>query len=324
MTTNGPDTDSGGQRPEQWERQTLEKLAFAALDEQRKARRWGIFFKLFIAGYLLILLLLSQAEFGRMGLTGRHTALVNLEGVIEADGEANADSVITGLRAAFEDKATVGVILRANSPGGSPVQAAYINDEIQRLRDKHPEIPLYAVIGDTCASGCYYAVASADKIYANQASIVGSIGVLMDGFGFEGTMQKLGVERRLLTAGEHKGILDPFSPLDAKSRRHAQAVLDDIHRQFIEVVKRGRGDALKGGKELFSGLFWTGEKAKELGLIDEFGSAGQVAREVIGAEDIVDYTVQPQFFDRFAKRLGASMARVVAGEWLGKGGSALR
>ncbi|OGI43326.1 MAG: peptidase S49 [Candidatus Muproteobacteria bacterium RBG_16_64_11] len=321
MTANGPDTDSGSQH---WERRTLEKLAFAALDEQRKARRWGIFFKLFIAGYLLILLVLSQADFGLTGFAGRHTALVNLEGVIEADGEANADSVITGLRAAFENKATAGVILRANSPGGSPVQAAYINDEIQRLRDKRPEIPLYAVIGDTCASGCYYAVAGADKIYANRASIVGSIGVLMDGFGFEGTMQKLGVERRLLTAGEHKGILDPFSPLDAKSRRHAQGMLNEIHRQFIDVVKRGRGDALKGGKELFSGLFWTGEKAKELGLIDEFGSASQVAREVIGAEDIVDYTVQPQFFDRFAKRLGASMAKIVAGEFLNKQGMALK
>jgi len=324
MTTNGPDTDGGGNRPEQWERQAIEKLAFAALEEQRKARRWGIFFKLFFAVYLLILLVLSQAEFGRMGLAGRHTALVNLEGVIEADGEANADSVITGLRAAFEDKATVGVILRTNSPGGSPVQAAYINDEIQRLRDKHPEIPLYAVIGDMCASGCYYAVAGADKIYANQASIVGSIGVLMDGFGFEGTMQKLGVERRLLTAGEHKGILDPFSPLDAKSRRHAQGMLNEIHRQFIEVVKRGRGDALKGGKQLFSGLFWTGEKAKQLGLVDEFGSASYVAREVIGAEDIVDYTVQPQFFDRFAKRLGASAAKILAGEFLSKQGMALK
>ena len=324
MTTNEPKSNTRRKPVEQWERQAIEKLAFAALEEQRKARRWGIFFKLFFAAYLLILLILSQVKFAGPGLASLHTALVNLEGVSEADGDANADHVIAGLRAAFENKSAAGVILRTNSPGGSPVQAGYISDEIQRLREKHPETPLYAVIGDICASGCYYAVAGADKIYASKGSIVGSIGVLMDGFGFEEGMKKLGIERRLLTAGEYKGILDPFSPLDAKSKRHAQGMLNEIHRQFIDVVKRGRGEALKGGKELFSGLFWTGEQAKKLGLIDEFGSAGYVAREVIGAEDIVDYSVQPQFFDRFAKRLGASMAKSVAGEFLGNSGSSLK
>lgn len=324
MVTNESKSSSRRKPVEPWERQTIEKLAFAALEEQRKARRWGLFFKLFLAGYLLLLLLLTQLDFAAVGMSSRHTALVNLEGVIEADGDANADSVITSLRAAFENSATAGVILRTNSPGGSPVQAGYINDEIKRLREKHPETPLYAVITDMCASGCYYAVAGADKIYASKGSIVGSIGVLMDGFGFEEAMKKLGIERRLLTAGEHKGILDPFSPLDAQSRRHAQGMLNEIHQQFIDVVKRGRGDALKGGKELFSGLFWTGEQARKLGLIDEFGSAGYVAREVIGAEDIVDYTVQPQFFDRFAKRLGASVAKVLAAEFQGKRGVELR
>ncbi len=324
MTTNEPKSNTRRKPVEPWERQTIEKLAFAALEEQRKARRWGIFFKLFLAGYLLIILVLTQIDFDAPGLSSRHTALVNLDGVIEADGDASADHVITGLRAAFASKATVGVILRTNSPGGSPVQAGYISDEIQRLRDKHPEIPLYAVIVDMCASGCYYAVAGADKIYASKGSIVGSIGVLMDGFGFEEGMKKLGIERRLLTAGEHKGILDPFSPLDANSKRHAQGMLNEIHQQFIDVVKRGRGEALKGGKELFSGLFWTGEQAKKLGLIDEFGSASYVAREVLGAEDITDYTVQPRFFDRLAKRLGATMGKVLAAEFLGKSGGALR
>jgi protease-4 len=324
MKTRDPKSSTRRKPAEPWERQTIEKLAFAAIEEQRKARRWGIFFKLFLAGYLLLILLLAHFDFGAPGMSSRHTALINLEGVIEADGDADADSVITGLRAAFENSATAGVILRTNSPGGSPVQAGYINDEIQRLRDKHPETPLYAVIVDMCASGCYYAVAGADRIYASKGSIVGSIGVLMDGFGFEEGMKKLGIERRLLTAGEHKGILDPFSPLDPQSRRHAQGMLNEIHQQFIDVVKRGRGDALKGGKELFSGLFWTGEQARRLGLIDEFGSANYVAREVIGAENIVDYTVQPRFFDRFAKRLGASMAKSVAGELMSKQGMALK
>jgi len=308
-------------RKEGWERELLEKLAFASLEESRKARRWGIFFKLFIAVYLVIVLLIMQSgTWGEKALASRYTALVELDGEISAESVANADNIIRGLRDAFEDKAAVGVILQANSPGGSPVQSAYIYDEILRLRDKHPDKSLYAVIGDMCASGCYYAVAAADKIYASPASIVGSIGVLMDGFGFVDGMKKLGIERRLLTAGENKGILDPFSPLDSKSRRHAQKMLDEIHMQFIDAVKQGRGDALKPNKEIFSGLFWSGTKAKELGLVDEYGSAGSVARDVIGAEEIVDYTVRENLFNRLADRFGMAMGRSVASELRLSGG----
>lgn len=302
-------------RKEGWERELLEKLAFASLEESRKARRWGIFFKIFIAVYLVIVLLIMQAgSWGEKALATRYTALVELDGEISAESNANADNVIKGLRDAFEAKAAVGVILHANSPGGSPVQSAYIYDEILRLREKYPDKLLYAVIGDVCASGCYYAVAAADKIYASPASIVGSIGVLMDGFGFVDTMKKLGIERRLLTAGDNKGILDPFSPLDSKSRRHAQKMLDEIHVQFIDAVKQGRGAALKPNKEIFSGLFWSGAKAKELGLVDEYGSAGSVARDVIGAEEIVDYTVHENLFNRLAERFGMAMGRSVASE----------
>jgi len=302
-------------RKEGWERELLEKLAFASLEESRKARRWGIFFKIFIAAYLVIVLLIMQSgTWGEKALASRYTALVELDGEISAESNANADNIIQGLRDAFEAKAAVGVILHANSPGGSPVQSAYIYDEVLRLREKYPDKPLYAVIGDVCASGCYYAVAAADKIYASPASIVGSIGVLMDGFGFVDGMKKLGIERRLLTAGENKGMLDPFSPLDSKARRHAQKMLDEIHVQFIDAVKQGRGDALKPNKEIFSGLFWSGTKAKELGLVDEYGSAGSVARDVIGAEEIVDYTVRENLIHRLAERFGMAMGRSVASE----------
>lgn len=302
-------------KKEGWERELLEKLAFASLEESRKARRWGNFFKIFIAVYLVIVLLIMQSgSWGDKALASRYTALVELDGEISADSNANANNIVKGLRDAFADKAAIGVILHANSPGGSPVQSAYIYDEILRLREKYPDKQLYAVIGDVCASGCYYVVAAADKIYASPASIVGSIGVLMDGFGFVDTMKKLGIERRLLTAGESKGILDPFSPLDAKSRRHAQKMLDEIHAQFIDAVKQGRGDALKKNKEIFSGLFWSGSKAKDLGLVDEYGSAGFVARDVIGAEEIVDYTVHESIFNRLAERFGMAMGRSVAAE----------
>lgn len=302
-------------KKEGWERELLEKLAFASHDESRKARRWGIVFKIFIAVYLVVILLIMlSGNWSEKALASRYTALVDLDGEISADSNANANNIVKGLRDAFEDKATVGVILHANSPGGSPVQAAYIYDEILRLREKYPDKQLYAVIGDVCASGCYYAVAAADKIYASPASIVGSIGVLMDSFGFVDTMKKLGIERRLLTAGESKGILDPFSPLDSKSRRHAQTMLDEIHVQFINAVKQGRGEALKPNKEIFSGLFWSGTKARELGLVDEYGSAGFVARDVFGAEEIVDYTVRESLFNRLAERFGMAMGRSVAAE----------
>lgn len=252
-----------------WERQALERLAFAALEEQRRARRWKIIFRFIFLAFILIVLFVQPHEFGNKALASRYTALVDMDGVISAGDVASADNVVTGLRAAFEEKNTVGVILRVNSPGGSPVQSRYIYDEIKRLRQKYPNIPLYAVIGDICASGCYYVVAAADKIYANPSSLVGSIGVLMNGFGFTEAMKKLGVERRLLTAGEHKGFLDPFGPITPDERRHAQKMLDNIHQQFIGAVREGRGKALKESKDMFSGLFWTGDQAKQMGLVDE-------------------------------------------------------
>jgi protease-4 len=306
-------------RPEGWERGVLERLALATLDEQRRARRWGIFFKLFFAAYLVVVLVMLVGEpRGGKALTGHYTALVELDGVIAPDSQANADNVISGLRAAFEAKNTVGIVLRANSPGGSPVQAGYIYDEILRLREKYPKTPLYAVIGDVCASGCYYAVAAADRIYADKASIVGSIGVLMNSFGFTDAMKKLGVERRLLTAGEHKGFLDPFSAMKPEDRVHAQKLLNRIHQQFIGRVREGRGEALKETRDMFSGLFWTGEDAIGMGLVDEFGSASYVAREVVGAEEIVDFTQRENVFDRFAKRLGTAMAQTLGAEILGR------
>lgn len=299
---------------EHWERDVLNRLLFAAVNEQRRARRWGIFFKSLFFGYLLILLGLFVADNrGTAPISAaKHTALVELQGVIADGGEANADQVIAGLRAAYEDSRTAGIILRINSPGGSPVQAGHINDEIARLRQEHPEVPLYAVITDVCASGGYYVAVAAEKIYADKASIVGSIGVVMDGFGFVEAMNKLGVERRLLTAGDHKGLLDPFSPLRDGELQHVRGLLKSVHQQFIDVVKQGRGERLKGEDgELFSGLVWTGEQGLALGLIDGLGNSSYVARELIGAPDIVDFTQQPDFFQRLAGQMGMSMAKAL-------------
>ena len=302
-----------------WERDLLGRLAFAALTEQRRARRWGIFFKLFFALYLLfVLLLVLSSSLGGHALASRYTALIDLEGTIAPDTQASADNVIAGLRSAFEDSSAIGVIVRANSPGGSPVQSGYIYEEIKRLRAKYPKKPLYGVVTDICASGCYYALAAADKIYVDRASVVGSIGVLMNGFGFVDTLKKFGVERRLLTAGEHKGILDPFSPMTAFDRKYAQKLLDRIHQQFIERVRAGRGQHLKETKDIFSGLFWTGEEAIQLGLADELGSASYVAREVVGAEEIVDFTQREGVLDRFARRIGSETARVLSHEIFGR------
>lgn len=300
-------------REENWERGVIEKLARSALDEQRKARNWGIFFKSLTFIYLFVILF---AAFGWLqgrdaSLPGDHTALVELNGVISADSQANADSINQGLQDAFEDKGTRGVILRINSPGGSPVQAGTINTEIRRLRDKYPEVPLYAVVEDICASGGYYVAVAADQIYVDKASIVGSIGVLMDGFGFTGTLQKLGVERRLLTAGENKGFLDPFSPMDAAQRDYAKKMLGEIHQQFIDVVRTGRGKRLKESADTFSGLMWTGQRSIDLGLADALGSVDYVAREVIKAENIVDFTPHENLAERFAKRFGAAMGEAL-------------
>jgi protease-4 len=297
-----------------WERDTLEKLAFSALKEQRTARRWGIFFKLLTFAYVtfLIVMVFEWRGDGDISIDGKHTALIELEGVIDAKGEASAEKITSALQSAFKDKGTQGVILRINSPGGSPVQSGIINDEVGRLRGIYPNTPLYVVVEDICASGGYFVAASADKIYVNKASLVGSIGVLMDGFGFTGGMEKLGVERRLLTAGENKGFMDPFSPVDPKQKEYALGMLNDIHDQFIAVVKKGRGKRLKESPELFSGLVWTGQKAVELGLADGFGSVESVARDVIKAESIVDYTQKSNPVERIAKRFGAATAKSFA------------
>jgi protease-4 len=306
---SGSARPEGGDGSQKWERGVLEKLAFAALKEQRRARRWGIFFKVLGFAYLTFLIVMLFDWPGDDGLTGnKHSALVDLNGVIQAKGNASADNVTAALQGAFKDKNTKGVILRVNSPGGSPVQAGIIYDEIGRLRAKYPEIPMYAVVEDICASGGYYVASAADKIYVDKASIVGSIGVIMDQFGFTETMQKLGVERRVLTAGENKAFLDPFSPLRPEDVKHAQELLNDIHQQFIAVVKKGRGKRLKESPEIFSGLFWTGDKSIELGLTDGYGSVDFVARDVIKAEQIVDYTRKDNVAERIARRFGAALA----------------
>lgn len=298
-----------------WERKLIERLALESLSEQRRRRRWSIFFRLIGFSYLGILMfalvdwstLFSQAEHRK------HTALVELSGVIAPGSEASAESIVSSLQSAFDDKNTQGVILRINSPGGSPVQSGIINDEIHRLRGLYPGTPLYAVVEDICASGGYYVAVAADRIYVDKASIVGSIGVLMEGFGFTGLMEKVGVERRLLTAGENKGFLDPFSPQEERHRVHAQELLGDVHQQFIEVVRKGRGERLKESGEMFSGLMWSGSRSIELGLADGLGSVEYVAREVVQAEDIVDFTQRQNIAERFAKQFGADLGESVAG-----------
>lgn len=297
----------------QWERGVLEKVALAAIQEQRRSRQWGIFFKLMVLLYLFALLFIGMGWFSGSEVSkGGHTALIDVSGVIGPGTNASADKVIAGMQAAFKDSNTKGVILRINSPGGSPVQAGYINDEIRRLRSKHPEVPLYAVVEDICASGGYYVAAAADRIFVDKASIIGSIGVLMDGFGFTGTMEKLGVERRLLAAGRNKGFLDPFSPIKEEQTAHAETMLDDIHQQFISVVRQGRGKRLKETPDMFSGLLWVGQKSIDLGLADAMGSLEYVAREVIKAENIIDYTQQENIAERFARRFGAAAVETVA------------
>jgi protease-4 len=311
-----------------WERGVLEKLAMSAIQEQRSARRWSIFFKVLTFSYLFFLLALFMgwaSDKADGSLSGdKHTALIDLTGVISADTSANADNLIGSLQDAFKDKNTAAVILRCNSPGGSPVQAGLVNDEMRRQRALHPEIPLYVVVEDMCASGGYFIAAAADKIYVNRASIVGSIGVLMEGFGFTGTMQKLGVERRLMTAGDNKDFMDPFSPRNAKHEEFAKGLLADIHQQFIAVVKQGRGKRLKETPEMFSGLFWTGDQAIKMGLADDLGSLDSVARDVVKAENIVDFTTREGFADRLAKKLGAGVASAFPGFGAQQGGVVLR
>jgi protease-4 len=310
MKSNSSKAEMGS---EEWSRDVINRLAFSALDEQRRTRRWNIFFKVLLALYLLALLILylpQDWDWGELGkVTEKHTALVDLNGVIADKAEASADTVIGGLRSAFEDDNTAGIILRANSPGGSPVQSGYIYREIKRLRELHPDTPLYAVVTDVCASGCYYVVSAADEIYVDGSSIVGSIGVRMDSFGFVDTMEKLGIERRLYTAGESKGFLDPFMPSKPEDVEHVQVLLENIHGQFIDSVKEGRGDRLQDSDDLFTGLVWTGDESVSMGLADKIGSPSYVAREVIGEEDIVEFTEKPDFFQRLSDRIGVAMAK---------------
>lgn len=290
-----------------WERATLEKLAFASLEEQKSTRRWKTFVRLAWLGFFIALVwLVMHRGSAPNSVTSPHTAVVEISGEISEGSNASAEFVNSALRAAFEDEGARAVVLLINSPGGSPVQAGMMNDEILRLKAKHKK-PVYAVVEETCASAAYYIAVAADQIYVDKASIVGSIGVLMDGFGFTGLMDKLGVERRLLTAGDNKGFLDPFSNQSERQRAYAQTMLNQIHQQFITVVKNGRGERLKETPEMFSGLFWSGQQAVSLGLADQFGSLEFVAREVVKAEDIIDYTRRENVAERLVKRFGAAL-----------------
>jgi len=304
-----------------WQRALIARLAESSLVEQRRARRWGIFFKLAGFAYLFIILALMFRDIGvDDGMTKEdHVALVTLDGPIMEGAPAGAETVIKGLRKAFEDKHAKGVILRINSPGGSPVQSGYIYDEVRRLRAKHPDKPLHAVIADIGASGGYYVAAAADAIYADKASIVGSIGVRMDGFGVVGLMEKLGVEHRELTAGDHKALMSPFKPVDQAEKAHMEGLLRDVHAQFMDVVRKGRGERLKETPELFSGLVWTGEQAASLGLVDGLGSVDSVARDVLKVDKVVDVTPEAGVFERLIDRLGVSISlalvRAQTGVW---------
>lgn len=309
--------DKKSEKPQEpgWERQLIADLAKDALVERRRSRRWGILFKFLTLAYLIALVVLwFPHDWSETALSKeKHTALVELSGVIAPGEPAGADNIVKGLRAAFEDKKTKGVVLRINSPGGSPVQSSYIYREIKRLREKYPDTPLYAVVSDVCASGGYYIAAAADKIFVNESSIVGSIGVLMSSFGAVDLMDKLGVERRLMTAGDNKGILDPFSDFSEDQKVHVQKLLDQLHGEFITAVRDGRGERLEETGDMFSGLFWSGKQSVELGLADDFASAGQVAREIIEAEEIVDFTPEEDLWKRLASRVGSAAMRTFAG-----------
>lgn len=301
------------QNTDGWEKAVLEKLAFSAIDEQKKARRWGVFFKFMTFAYLtaaLAIVVYPRIE-TEMSTGKQHAAVIDVLGMIAEGEAANADTVIEGLRDAIKDKNTKGIILNINSPGGSAVQSAYIYHEIRRQKAEHPEMPIYAVVGDICASGGYYIASASDKIYVSQASIIGSIGVVMNGFGFSNVLEKLGVERRLLTAGEHKAMLDPFSPVKAQETQHMQEMLDQVHHQFIDAVKQGRGERLKQSPEMFSGLVWSGEEGVKLGLADDFGSVDSVAREVLGTEEKLNFTPQERLIDRLAGKFGASFGHAI-------------
>jgi protease IV len=287
----------------------LERVARELLRDRRSERRWRVFFRL---AWLSLVLAIAYALFAERGPAvashGPHTALIDVRGEIGPESDANAENMVAALKTAFEDKTAQAIVLRINSPGGSPVQAGIINDELRRLKALHKK-RVYAVVEEICASGAYYIAVAADEIFVDKASVVGSIGVLMDGFGFTGAMEKLGIERRLITAGENKGMLDPFSPLSEQQRGYAKAMIDQVHQQFVKVVKEGRGKRLKESPETFSGLFWNGETAVKMGLADQFGNLDQVARDVVKAEEVVDYTPKENVAERLAKRFGASVGQ---------------
>jgi len=297
-----------------WERDVIERLALASITEQTRARRWGVFFKSLTFLYLIALFIAAIYPSIKedMGSDGKgHTAVIDLVGMIAENTDASSDNIIESLRSAVKDKNTKGIILHANSPGGSPVQSSYVFEEIRKIKKEHPDLPIYSVVSDICASGCYYIAAASDKIFVNPSSLIGSIGVLMDGFGFVDGMQKLGIERRLLTAGSHKAMLDPFSPPKEDETHFMQGLLDQVHQQFISAVKQGRGDRLKETPDMFSGLIWTGEAGVKLGIADDFGNADYVAEKVIGAKHLVDFTHQGRLIDKLAGKLGASFGHAI-------------
>lgn len=310
-----PSSEETSDKNKGWEREAIEKLAFAAVTEQRRARRWGIFFKSLMFVYLAVVLGIGMYPTVKQSLgLGEdsgvgHTAIINITGVIAEGKEANADAIIKSLRNAVKNEDTKGIILHVNSPGGSPVQSSYVFNEIRKIKSENPEMPIYAVASDICASGCYFIASAADKIYVNPSSLIGSIGVIMDGFGFVDTMKMLGVERRLVTAGAHKALMDPFSPAKAEEQKYMKGVLAQVHQQFISAVKEGRGERLKENEEIFSGLVWTGEQGVEIGLADDYGNDDSVATDIIGAKKRVNFTIQERLLDRLAGKMGASFAQ---------------
>ncbi len=309
-----PSIKSESNREFGWEREIIEKLALAAVKEQTKARRWNVFFKSLFFVYLFVLFGISiypkiKNNFGSDG--GHHTAVINVTGVIAEDKDANAIDIIKNLREAVKDNQTKGIILHSNSPGGSPVQSNYVYEEIRNIKKEHPNLPIYAVVSDICASGCYYIASASDKIFVNPSSLIGSIGVIMEGFGFVDIMQKVGVERRLITAGTHKAMLDPFSPPKNDETIFVQDLLNQVHQQFITAVKTGRGDRLKETPDMFSGLVWSGEASVKLGVADAYGNDDYVAKNIIGAEKLVNYKQETSLLDKMAGKLGASFGNAL-------------
>ncbi len=305
---------------EKQSRKIVDRLVFAALNEQTRSRRWRIGFMLFFVVYLSVVttvIFTKSSDIGGHQVDGdKHTAVVKLSGVISNGESASSEKIIAGLQAAFKHADTAGIVIEINSPGGSPVQAAYIYDEIMRLKQKHESIPVYAVVSDIAASGAYFVAAAADKIYVNQSSLIGSIGVRMDAFGVVDLMEKVGVESRMLVAGEFKGLLDPFQPEQGEARTHLQSMLDEVHGHFIAAVKRGRGERLVENGDTFSGLVWSGEKAVALGLADDYGTTRSVSRE-LEAESIVDFTPKSDLLERVANYIGASVGRSISEQFLG-------